>query len=164
MFAQEVVLKQRIEILNALCSGGSAEHLERVLDILLASGTLMWEDYQNIKVQARPLYDNVRQLLDLVYIKGVNTCELFLAALKQVLPEVQVASLRFSGCSSNRGQAEESQGTSTQTLLTQRPGLVNKLQGCIDGALQALHESGQLTLADCNDVQLPLHTPSQQVL
>lgn len=164
MFVQELVLKQRTEILHALCSSGSAEHLERVLDILLAQGELIWEDYQNIQVPGRALYTNARQLLDLVYTKGVDTCGLFLAALKQVLPEEQGAGLSFSGRCSNLEEKKEYQTTSTQTLLTQRPSLVSQLQGCIDGALEALIISGHFTSADCDEVRLPIHTPSQQVL
>lgn len=163
MFVQELVLKQRTEILHALCSSGSAEHLERVLDILLAQGELTWEDYQNIQVPGRALYASARQLLDLVYTKGVDTCGLFLAALKQVLPEEQGAGLEFSGCCSNLEEKKECQTTSTQTLLTQRPSLVSKLQGCTDGALEALVISGHFTSADCDEVRLPIHTPSQQV-
>lgn len=164
MFAQELVLKQRAEILHALCSSGSAEHLERILDILLAQGQLVWEEYQNIQVQGRALYTSARQLLDLIYTKGVDTCEFFLAALKQVLPEAQRAGISFSGCCSNLEKTEESQSTSTQTLLTQRPSLVSKLQSCINGALEALVESGHFTSVNCDEVLLPIHTPSQQVL
>ncbi|XP_044216328.1 nucleotide-binding oligomerization domain-containing protein 2 [Thunnus albacares] len=162
MFAQELVLKQRAEILHSLCSSGSTEHLERVLDILLAQGELIWEEYQNIQVQCRALYTNVRQLLDLVCMKGEDTCEFFLAAIKEVLPEAQRAGISFLGCCSNLEKREESQSTLTQTLLTQRPSLVSKLQGCIDGALDALVESGHFASADCDDVLLPIHTPSQQ--
>nr|AVP72050.1 NOD2 [Siniperca chuatsi] len=161
MFVQELVLKQRTEILHALCSSGSAEHVERVLDILLAQGELIWEDYQNIQVPGRALYTNARHLLDLVYTKGVDTCRLFLGALKQVLPEEQGASISFAGCCSLE-EKEENQSTSTQTLVTQRPSLVSKLQGCIDGALKALVISGHFTSADSEEVRLPIHTPSQQ--
>ncbi|XP_010727427.3 nucleotide-binding oligomerization domain-containing protein 2 isoform X2 [Larimichthys crocea] len=162
MFAQEFVLKQRTEILHALCSSGSTEHLERVLDILLAQGELIWEDYQNIQVPDRALYTKARQLLDLVYTKGVDTCELFLAALKQVLPESQIVGLSFAGCNSNLEEKEEYQSTSTHTLLTQRPSLVSKLLGRIHGALEALVISGHFTSADCDEVRLPVYTPSQQ--
>ncbi|XP_029353761.1 nucleotide-binding oligomerization domain-containing protein 2 [Echeneis naucrates] len=162
MFAQELVLKQRTEILDALCSSGSAEHLERVLDILLAQGELVWEDYLNVQVAGRALYTNARQLLNLVHPKGVSTCELFLSALKQVLPEVQQSGLTLSGCSLTVGQKEEAQNTPSQTLLARRPNFVNKLQGCIDGALEALVASGHFSSGDCKEVQLPVHTPSQQ--
>ncbi|XP_068587209.1 nucleotide-binding oligomerization domain-containing protein 2 [Cebidichthys violaceus] len=163
MSVQELVLRQRTEILHALCSSGSAEHLERVLDILLSQGELIFEDYQNIQVPGRALYTNARQLLDLVYIKGVDTCALFYAALQQVLPEGQRAGFSFSACCSNlEEEKEEYQSTCTQSLLTQRPSLVSKLQGCIEEALKALVISGHFTSADCDDVRLPIHTPSQQ--
>ncbi|XP_042338165.1 nucleotide-binding oligomerization domain-containing protein 2 [Plectropomus leopardus] len=162
MFGQELVLKQRTEILHVLCSSGSAERLEQVLDILLSQGELIWEDHQNIQVPGRALYTNARHLLDLVYTKGADTCGLFLAALKQILPEAQRAGLSFSASSSNVEEKEKSQSTSTQTLLTHRPSLVSELQGCIDGALKALVTSGYFTSADCDEVRLPIHTPSQQ--
>nr|XP_020448142.1 nucleotide-binding oligomerization domain-containing protein 2 isoform X1 [Monopterus albus] len=162
MFAQEFVLKQRTEILHALCSSGSAEHLERVLDILLAQGELTWEDYQNIQVPGRPLFTNARQLLDLLYTKGLDSCGLFLAALKQVLPEAQETGLSLSGCSPNIKEKEAQSTSTTQMLLTQRPSLVSKLQSCINGALQALVVEGQFTSRDCDEVRRPIHTPSQQ--
>lgn len=163
MLAQELVMQQRTSVLHSLCSSGSTEHLERVLDILLSQGEVMWEDYQNIQVLGRPLCTNARQLLDLVYAKGEATCRLFLAALKQVLPEAQRVDLVFSGCWLTLEGKDEYKDTSAQTLLSQRPSLVSKLQGCIDGALQALVTSGHLTSADCDEVRLPIHTPSQQV-
>lgn len=163
MFAQDLVLKQRTVILHALCSSGSAEHLEQVLDILLAQGELIWEDYQNIQVPGRALHRNARQLLDLVYTKGEESCGLFLSALKQVLPAAQGASLSFSGCAPNLENKEEAQSTSTLTLLSQRPDLVFQLQPCIKGILETLVESNHFTSADCDDVRLPVHTPTQQV-
>ncbi|XP_059206540.1 nucleotide-binding oligomerization domain-containing protein 2 [Centropristis striata] len=162
MFAQELVLRQRTEILHALCSSGSAERLEQVLDILLSQGELTWEDYQNIQVPGRTLYNSARQLLDLVYTKGVDTCRICLAALKQVLPEAQGVCLSYSECCTNLEEKQENQNTCTETILTQRPNLVNKLQGCIDGALNALVTSGHFTSVDCDEVQLPVYTPSQQ--
>lgn len=164
MFAQEIVIKHRTEILNALCSSGSPEHLERVLDILLAQGELVWEDYQNIQVPGRTLYTNGRQLLDLVYSKGVDCCVIFIRAIKQVLPEAQGSGLSFSECSSNLKEKEDYRTTFTQTLLTQRPSLVRDLQDCIDGTLEALLVSGHFTSGDCKEVQLPILSPSQQVL
>lgn len=164
MLAQELVLKQRTQILHALCSSGSAESLERVLDILLAQGTLIWEDYQNIQVSGRALHTNARQLLDLVCTKGEDACGLLLAALKQVLSEVQQACLSFEGCCSYVEETDEYQSTATQALLTRRTDLVSKLRECIDGALEALVESGSFSSADCDEVKLPVYTPSQQVL
>lgn len=163
MSVRDLVLKQRAEILNALCSSGFSEHLERVLDIMLAQGELVWEDYQNIQVSGRALYTNARQLLDLVSAKGAESCGVFLSALKQVLPELQGVGLSpAAGCGSPEGNKDR-QGASSQTLLIQRPSLVSQLQGCVDGALDALVASGHFTSSDCDEVRLPIHSPSQQV-
>lgn len=159
----ERLLKQRTEILRALCSGGSAEQLESILDVLLSKEEITWEDYQNIQVTGRPLNSNARQLLDLVYTKGADTCELFLAALKQILPKEQGAALHFLERSSTLDELEDTQGTWTEMVLKQRPSLVWKLQGCVHDAVDALVESGHFSSADANEVQLPVYTPSQQV-
>ncbi|KAM3877157.1 nucleotide-binding oligomerization domain-containing protein 2 [Diretmus argenteus] len=162
MSSQELVLRQRTEILCALCSSGSAEDLDRVLDLLLAQGALVWEDYQNIQVPGRALCTNARQLLDLVHTKGVDVCGLLLAALNQVLPEVQRAGLSFGGCCSILEETGEIHSTAAQTILSERPSLVSTLRGCIDSALETLVESGSFTSTDCDEVQLPVYTPSQQ--
>ncbi|XP_061671001.1 nucleotide-binding oligomerization domain-containing protein 2 isoform X2 [Syngnathoides biaculeatus] len=145
--AQDLVLKQRSEILYSLCANGSAEPLERVLDVLLAHGDLSWEDYHNVRVQGRPLYANARHLLDLVYAKGEATCQAFTEAVQKIQPE---------SCE------PEVSGPVTRALVTRRPSLVGELQGCVDGALDALLESGCFTQEDCRNVRLPVHTPSQQ--
>ncbi|CAN9506779.1 unnamed protein product [Ophioblennius macclurei] len=162
MFDQEFVLKRRAEILNALCSSGSAEPLEKIVDILLSRGTLTWEDYQNVQVPGRPLYANARQLLDLVYMKGVDACGCFLSALQEVRPEALGVPPSFTGYSPSPQDEGETPCTSAQNLLTRRPSLVHKLQSCVDGALEVLCESGYFTESDCNEVRLPLHTPTQQ--
>ncbi|XP_077375831.1 nucleotide-binding oligomerization domain-containing protein 2 isoform X2 [Festucalex cinctus] len=140
--AQDLVLKQRGEILRGLCASGSPEPLERVLDFLLARNELSWEDYHNVRVQGRPLHANARHLLDLVYAKGEAACQAFAEAIQQIRPEAP--------------------GLVTRMFLAQRPNLVEELQGCVDGALEALLESGSFTHEDCGDVRLPVHTPSQQ--
>uniref|UniRef100_A0A8C3G731 Nucleotide-binding oligomerization domain containing 2 n=1 Tax=Cyclopterus lumpus TaxID=8103 RepID=A0A8C3G731_CYCLU len=130
MLVQELVLRQRAEILHALCSSGSAEHLEQVLDILLSRGELIIEDYQNIQVPGQRVGFSVPG--------------------------------RCSHVEEKEEEEEEHQRTSTQTLLAQRPSLVRELQGCIEDALRALVACGHFTSADCDDVRLPIHTPSQQ--
>lgn len=154
------MLRQRTEIVNALCCSGSSEYLERVLDILLAKGQLTWEDYQSIQVPGRALHANVRELLDLVYTKGVETCMHLLSTLKQVLPD---AALCYSESISNANIKEAHQNTSAQTLVTQRPDLVNELKDCVDGVLETLIASGHFTSADCEEVKRPILTPFQQV-
>ncbi|KAM9817406.1 nucleotide-binding oligomerization domain-containing protein 2 [Neosynchiropus ocellatus] len=162
MCAKELVLKRRTQILNALCDSGSAERLERVLDVLLAHGELQWEEYQGVQIQSRTLYGNGRHLLDLVHVKGERTCELFLGALKQVLPEALGAGLRFGDSDSEVDDSGPAQSSAAQNLLTQRPRLVGVLQGCIDGALDTLVKAGHLTSVDCSQIQLAIHTPSQK--
>ncbi|KAL0188883.1 hypothetical protein M9458_015982, partial [Cirrhinus mrigala] len=111
MSAQQLVLKQRAELLT--------EPLDCVLDLLLAWEVLIWEDYLSIRVAEKPLYSNVRQLLDVVYEKGEDACSLLLAVMNQVLPEEQKTGLCFGkDCAvvdKNRPD------TATSTLLADRP-------------------------------------------
>lgn len=152
-----------MELLRALCSSGAAESLESVLDLLLSRGVLVWEDYQTIRVPGRALSSSVRELLDLVYIKGEDACGILLTAIRQVLPEVQRAGLSFGHCEdSDVEHSREHHDSSTQSLLKERPCLVRRLKDCIDGALEVLLETGLFTSCDCDEVQLPVHTPSQQ--
>lgn len=161
---QDVVLKERPAILDALCTCGSSEHLEQVLDFLLAQGQLTWEDYQNVQVSGRALYTNARQLLDLVYTKGAETCGVFLRALAQVLPESQGLGLSPPASCGPPEDGKEWESTSCHRLLSQRPRLVEKLQGCISDALETLTQSGHFSSLDCDQVRLSVHTPSQQVI
>ncbi|XP_030622080.1 nucleotide-binding oligomerization domain-containing protein 2 [Chanos chanos] len=163
MSALQLVLKQRPALLRALCCGGTSEPFECVLDLLLSRGILVWEDYQSVQIPTRPLTSNVRDLLDLVYTKGEEACSLLLAAVGQVLPEAQKADLSFGKFSS---MILDSRGPSTrsiQTLLADRPALVQNCREHIDGALEVLLETGCLSTKDCDEIQLPVYTPSQQV-
>lgn len=161
MTAHQLILKQRAELLAVLCGGGSAEPLDCVLDLLLACEVLVWEDYLSIRVAEKPLCSNVRQLLDMVYDKGEDACSLLLAAMSQVLPEEQKAGLCFGKECAVVGK--DRPDTATLTLLADRPVLVRKLRDNIDGALNALLTTGCFTIKDCDAVQLPVYTPSQQV-
>nr|QAA92196.1 nucleotide-binding oligomerization domain-containing protein 2 [Plecoglossus altivelis] len=163
MSAQQLVLRQRAELLQTLCSSGTSESLESVLDLLLATGTLVWEDYQTVQVPCRPLCSNVRELLDLVYTKGEEACVLLLTSIRQVLPEVQRAGLCFGHCDdSDLEQSRRKPDSATQILLSERPGLVKRLRDCIDEALRVLLDVGSFTVCDYDEVQLRVHTPSQQ--
>ncbi len=161
MTANQLILKQRAELLAVLCGGASAEPLECVLDLLLAWEILVWEDYLSIRVTEKPLCSNVRQLLDVMYDKGEDACSLFLTAMNQVLSEEQKAGLCFGKECAVVG--ENRPDTATLTLLADRPVLVRKLRDNIDGALNALLTTGCFTIKDCDAVQLPVYTPSQQV-
>lgn len=164
MLVHDLVLKQRPAILDALCTCGSSEHLEQVMDIMLAQGQLTWEDYQNVQVSGRALYTNARQLLDLVYTKGAEASAGFLGALQQVLPELQVLGPSPPVSCGPPGDGKEWESASSHSLLSQRPRLVEKLQGCMSGALEALAQSGHFSSQDCDQVRLSIHTPSQQVI
>uniref|UniRef100_A0A3B4BB64 Uncharacterized protein n=1 Tax=Periophthalmus magnuspinnatus TaxID=409849 RepID=A0A3B4BB64_9GOBI len=148
------VLRQRVDIVNALCRSGSSEYLESVLDILLSQEQLTWEDYQNILVPGRSLHTNTRQLLDLVFSKGVEPCMYLMTALQQVLP-------KFTRAGSNENINEERDVTSAHALMTQRARLVRELKD-VDGLLDALVASGHFSSLDCDVVKLPTRTPSQQ--
>ncbi|TNN40558.1 Nucleotide-binding oligomerization domain-containing protein 2 [Liparis tanakae] len=169
MSAPELVLTRRAEIVHALCSGGSAEPLEQVLDLLLSGGQLQEEEHHSVQAPGRPLYACARMLLDLVSAKGADACALLCAALAQVLPEGQRGDFTVLGRGSSREEEEEEeeeeedqQRTPTQTLVARRPGLVRALHGCVEDALRALVARGIFAPADCDDMRLPIHTPSQQ--
>ncbi|XP_016087035.1 nucleotide-binding oligomerization domain-containing protein 2-like [Sinocyclocheilus grahami] len=161
MSTHQLILKQRAELLSVLCGGGSAEPLDCVLDLLLAWEVLVWEDYLSIHVAEKALSYKVRQLLDVVYDKGEDACSLLLAAMNQVLPEEQKAGLCFGKECAEVGKNRPD--TATLTLLADRPVLVRKLRDNIDGALKVLLTTGCFTIKDCDVVQLPVYTPSQQV-
>ncbi|KAA0723423.1 Nucleotide-binding oligomerization domain-containing protein 2 [Triplophysa tibetana] len=161
MSSQQLVLKQRALLLDALCGGGSAEPLDCVLDLLLAWEVLIWEDYLIIRVTEKPVSSNARCLLDVVYEKGEDASGLLLAAFKQVLPEEQKSELCFG---KEYAVLEKNRpATATSALLTDRPVLVRKLRDNIHEALDVLMTTGCFTIKDCDGVQLPVYTPSQQV-
>ncbi|KAK7913497.1 hypothetical protein WMY93_013708 [Mugilogobius chulae] len=156
MLPQEFVLRRRADIVDALCISGSSEYLESVLDILLSQEQLTWEDYHNVLVPGRPLHANARQLLDIVFSKGVEPCVDLMTALKQVLTESTYA----------RGIEdinEERATASTHTLMTQRARLVHELPNSLDELLNILVASGHFAAADYEMVKRPIRTPSQQV-
>uniref|UniRef100_A0A9J7YAF6 Nucleotide-binding oligomerization domain containing 2 n=1 Tax=Cyprinus carpio carpio TaxID=630221 RepID=A0A9J7YAF6_CYPCA len=161
MSTPQLILKQRAELLAVLCGGGSAEPLDCVLDLLLAWEVLVWEDYLSIQVAEKALNYKVRQLLDVVYDKGEDACSCLLAAMNQVLPEEQKAGLCFGEECAVVGKNRPD--TATLTLLADRPVLVRKLRDNIDGALNVLLTTDCFTIKDCDVVQLPVYTPSQQV-
>ncbi|KAJ7994908.1 hypothetical protein DPEC_G00254390 [Dallia pectoralis] len=164
MTAQQLILRQRGELLSALCCGGSSEGLESVLDLLMAWGVLAWEDYQSTRLPGSlALCARTRELLDLVYIKGDVACRMFLAAFKQVLPDAQKAGINFgNSCIVDLEVQNELPCRAIQTLQADRPSLVRKLRGSIEGALEVLLDTGSFTPLDCDGVQLPVYTPSQQ--
>ncbi|KAB5525855.1 hypothetical protein PHYPO_G00145020 [Pangasianodon hypophthalmus] len=162
MCAQQLVLRQRTELLGALCCGGTAEPLDSVLDLLLSWDVLVWEDYHNVQGLSKPLCSKTRDLLDLVYTKGEEACSLLLAAFDQVLPEAQKAGLYFGKGNSRRRDIKKTPTSTSEALLIDRPALVKKVRDHLDGVLDALMEAGCFTSQDCDEVLLPVHTRSQK--
>ncbi|XP_076143041.1 nucleotide-binding oligomerization domain-containing protein 2 isoform X1 [Alosa pseudoharengus] len=158
----QLVLRQRAELVQALCCGGTQEGLESILDLLLSCGALVWEDYLSVCVAGKTLCCRTRELLDLVYSKGEIACCHLLAAFSQVLPDAQKNNLSFGKCSDVQ-HFQEMPTSATLTLLSDRPGMVTKLRHCVDGALDVLFEQGFLTSSECEGIQLPVYTSSQQV-
>lgn len=163
MCAQQLVLRQRAELLGRLCCGGTAEPLDSVLDLLLSWDVLVWEDYHNVQGLTIPLCSKTRELLDLVYNKGEEACSLLLAAFDQVLPESQKAGLCFGKGNSGRTDIKRTPKSATEALLIDRPALVKKIQDHLDGVLDALMDAGCFTSQDCDEVLLPVYTCSQKV-
>lgn len=163
MSACRLLQQQRVGLLQVLCSSGTAEVLESVLDRLLAWDVLQWEDCQSLRPPNRPLSTSARELLDVVASKGEEACGALLVALDQVLPGAQKGSLSL-GVGGGGPLLADRPGPSTdsQMLRSERPRLVARLRPCIGAALRALVQSGSLTTYDCDEVQLPINTPAQQ--
>ncbi|KAK3527862.1 hypothetical protein QTP86_009418 [Hemibagrus guttatus] len=158
----QLVLRQRTELLGALCCGGSAEPLDSVLDFLLSWDVLIWEDYHNVQGLNKPLCSKTRDLLDLVYTKGEESCSLLLAAFDQVLPEAQKAGLCFGKAHSKPRDIKKTPTSASEALLIDRPALVKKIRDHLDGVLDALMQAGCFTSQDCDEVLLPVYTSSQK--
>lgn len=163
MCAQQLVLRQRTELLGALCCGGTAEPLDCVLDLLLSWDVLIWEDYHNVQGLSKPLCSRTRDLLDLVYSKGEESCSLLLVAFDQVLPEAQKAGLCFGKAHSKPRDIKKTPTSVSEALLIDRPSLVKKIRDHFDGVLDALVKAGCFTSQDCDEVLLPVYTSSQKV-
>lgn len=163
MCAQQLLLRQRTGLLEALCCSGTAEPLDSVLDLLLSWDVLVWEDYHNVQGPAKSICSKTRELLDLVYTKGEEACSLLLAAFDQVLPEAQKAGLCFGKGVSCRRDIKKTTSSASEALLIDRPALVKKIRDHLDGVLDALMGAGCFTSQDCDEVLLPVYTRSQKV-
>uniref|UniRef100_A0AAU7YF16 NOD2 n=1 Tax=Tachysurus fulvidraco TaxID=1234273 RepID=A0AAU7YF16_TACFU len=163
MCAKQLVLRQRTELLGALCCGFTAEPLDCVIDLLLSWDVLIWEDYHNVQCLTKPLCSKTRDLLDLVYTKGEQACSLLLAAFDQVLPEAQKAGLCLGKGHLKLGDSKKTPTSAIEALLVDRPALVKKIRDHVDGVLDALMEAGCFTSQDCDEVMLPVYTLSQKV-
>ncbi|KAL2088379.1 hypothetical protein ACEWY4_015278 [Coilia grayii] len=161
MSAQQLVLRQRAELVRTLCCGGTSEPLESVLDLLLSWGAFVWEDYLNVCGPGKALCSRTRELLDLTYSKGDSACSSLLTAFSHVLPDAQKNNLNLGAFCAVQN-AQETPLCATLTLLSDRRVLVAKLRNCVTEALDVLVQKGLLTSPECEEIQLPVYTASQQ--
>ncbi|XP_058848876.1 nucleotide-binding oligomerization domain-containing protein 2 isoform X2 [Acipenser ruthenus] len=161
MSAQCLLRSQRDQLVGVL-AGGSQDTFHSLLDYLLAWEALLQEDYENVRVSGRTLSGATRSLLDLVEGKGEAACRLLFAALNQVLAASQKSHLSLEDFSSPPPLETDPPSSAVQSLLRYRPSLVRKLHGHVAATLKLLVDRGCFTQYDCDEVQLPVYTPSQQ--
>ncbi|XP_043937924.1 nucleotide-binding oligomerization domain-containing protein 2 [Protopterus annectens] len=159
MSAQQDLRDQRDQLVTNL-GRGAAENFQSILDLLLSWEVLTWEDYESINIPVYSQSNSVRTLLDIVSSKGEQACELFVSAFKTVhrgthetesaLPTALSAVQRKESCSA------------VLTLQKLRPVLVKKIHSYVGNILKELLAKGLFTTFECDEIQLPINTPSQQ--
>ncbi|XP_043562898.1 nucleotide-binding oligomerization domain-containing protein 2 isoform X2 [Chiloscyllium plagiosum] len=163
MNADQLLKAQRHKLIMIL-GRGSVEIFESILDHLLAWDLLSWEEYEHVK-SPEVLSHSSRNLLDVVTLKGTRACELFLLALEDTIHTSQLADLILSSYKPPEKSPEPSASLATlpsQSLQQHRPNIVRKLHGHIAAVLEILHSYGHFSKYECDEVQLPIYTPSQQ--
>ncbi|XP_078066997.1 nucleotide-binding oligomerization domain-containing protein 2 [Mustelus asterias] len=163
MNADQLLKGQRYQFITIL-GRGSVEIFESILDRLLAWDLLNWEEYEHVKSPGL-LSRSSRNLLDVVTCKGARACELFILVLEDVISSSQLTDLILGNYMPPEKTDESSEllsSLASQTLQKQRPELVRKLHGHIAAVLEHLHRSGHFSKYECDEVQLPIYTPSQQ--
>ncbi|XP_038662630.1 nucleotide-binding oligomerization domain-containing protein 2 isoform X2 [Scyliorhinus canicula] len=163
MNADQLLKAQRHQFITIL-GRGSIETFESILDHLLAWDLLNWEEYEHVKSPGL-LSRSSRNLLDVVTCKGTRACELFIVVLEDVINSSQLTDL-ILGTYMPRERTDEPSASlsllASQTLQKHRPGIVRKLHGHIAAVLEHLQRYGQFSKYECDEVQLPIYTPSQQ--
>ncbi|XP_067854000.1 nucleotide-binding oligomerization domain-containing protein 2 isoform X2 [Heptranchias perlo] len=163
MCADQLLNTQRHQFITIL-GRGSVENFESILDHLLAWDLLNWEDYEHVKSPGL-LSSSSRNLLDVVTCKGTRACELFILVLKDVIHSSQLTDLMLGNYKPPEKADESSTSPSSsasQTLQKHRPDIVKKLHGHSAAVLERLHNYGHFSKYECDEVQLPIYTPSQQ--
>ncbi|XP_029464384.1 nucleotide-binding oligomerization domain-containing protein 2 isoform X2 [Rhinatrema bivittatum] len=153
MCAQEFLKRQRSHLVSTL-GGGSVENFENVLDYLIAWDVLTWEDYENVSIQGQTLCRWARNLLDIIWSKGERSGELLGAALQ--------AAERGSAGLDLALQGFEDFSPASKNLQKHRPLIVRKIHGHVQNVLIFLLDRGFITRYECDEIQLPIYTPSQQ--
>lgn len=135
-------------------AGGSVENFEGVLDYLLSWEVLTWEDYENVSIRGYGVSRLARALLDILWNKGDQGYELLVAALEEVGKTRQPTEVE-------QLQVEELSEPSVY-LRKHRPVIVRKIHGQVEGTLKYLLDANCISKYECDEVQLPMYTRSQQ--
>ncbi|XP_051884480.1 nucleotide-binding oligomerization domain-containing protein 2 isoform X3 [Pristis pectinata] len=161
MSADQLLQAQRYQFVTIL-GRSSVENFETILDHLLAWDLLNWEEYETVKL-SRHLFSSSRNLLDVIICKGTRACELFIVVLKNIFHSSQLSGLLLMNYNPPE-ETDKSTATSlaSQTLQKRRPDLVRKLHGRTAAVLALLHGCGHFSKYECDEIQLPIYTPSQQ--
>ncbi|XP_048461781.1 nucleotide-binding oligomerization domain-containing protein 2 isoform X2 [Rhincodon typus] len=160
MNADQLLKVQRHKFITIL-GRVSVEVFESILDHLLAWDLLSWEEYEHVKSPG-VLSRSSRNLLDIVTFKGTRACELFILALEDVIHSSQLTDLILGSYKPPEETPESLSSLPSQTLQNHRPNIVRKLHGHVAAVLEILHRYGHFSKYECDEVQLPIYTPSQQ--
>lgn len=154
MCTQEAFQAQRSQLVGLLVSG-SLEGFESVLDWLLSWDVLSWEDYEGLSVLGLPLSHLARRLLDTVWNKGAWACEQLLAAVQEARADGPLPELR--------GHWDPHSSHPARDLQSHRPAIVRRLCSHVEGVLDRAQERGFVSPYECDEIRLPVFTPSQRV-
>ncbi|XP_027725378.1 nucleotide-binding oligomerization domain-containing protein 2 isoform X2 [Vombatus ursinus] len=153
MCTQEFFQAQRSQLVGQLALR-SLENFESILDYLLSWEVLTWEDYESVSLPGQPLSTLARRLLDIVWNKGGQSCELLFAAVRKA----------EGADEQTEPESQWSQNVScpVQDLQRHRPVIVRKIYGHVEGILNLLLERGFITKYECDEIRLPIFTSSQR--
>ncbi|XP_069495566.1 nucleotide-binding oligomerization domain-containing protein 2 isoform X2 [Ambystoma mexicanum] len=154
MCAQELHKAHRSRLVAAL-AGGSVENFESVLDYLLSWDVLSWEDYESVNVRGRSLPSLARGLLDILWCKGDQVYGLLVAALGEEGAGRQPVQARLPEL--------EELSEAPIYLKKHRPAIVGRVHGHVEHTLKYLLNANFVSKYECDEIQLPIYTPSQQV-
>ncbi|XP_067905536.1 nucleotide-binding oligomerization domain-containing protein 2 isoform X2 [Heterodontus francisci] len=155
----DLLLKAQRHQFITILGRGSVENFESILDRLLAWDLLNWEEYEYVKSPGL-LFRSSRNLLDIITCKGTRACELFIVVLEDIIHSSQLTDLILGDYKPLEKTIESS--AASQTVQKHRPDIVRKLHGHIAAVLDLLHRYGHFSKYECDEVQLPIYTPSQQ--
>ncbi|XP_051835786.1 nucleotide-binding oligomerization domain-containing protein 2 isoform X1 [Antechinus flavipes] len=153
MCTQEFFQAQRSQLVGQLALR-SLENFESILDYLLSWEVLTWEDYESVSLPGQPLSTLARRLLDIIWNKSGQSCELLFAAVKKAEEtEEQTEPPRLWS---------QDVASPAQDLQRHRPVIVRKIYGHVEGILDLLLERGFITKYECDEIRLPIFTSSQR--